>query len=195
MSPSLNRETEAPAGSVAAALNINIQVACGLPDFDPRAERPPTLSRAPRRGRYRARADVDARLAPLRVDAEAGVSDELLARRVGLTREIVRRWRRRQGIRGRRGRTPPQLGARYQLDALLDQDDGALVHLTATSPVHGRWRPPEYVLRRPLRYDAFVAVVVHAVGMFSTAELAEALGLEERDIVDAVALHGARSSS
>jgi hypothetical protein len=45
-----------------------------------------------------------------------------------------------------------------------------------------------------LRYDAFVEVIADAVERFSTAELAEALGFEERDIIDALALHARRAS-
>lgn len=184
-----------PRLTVAAALDINIELAAALPDFDPRAESLPASRRSTLRGKYRKRADVDTRLEPLRLDALAGVSDELIARRAGLTREQVRQWRRRERIAGRRGRTPPQLGARYALDALARRDDvGALVHLAASSPVGGRWRAPEYVLRRPLRYDAFVEVITDAVGRFTTAELAEALGFEERDIIDAIALHARRAS-
>ena len=180
--------------TVAAALDINIELAAALPDYDPRVETPPRSPRPTSRGPYKKRDDVDARLEPLRLDAVAGVPDQLIARRAGLTREVVRQWRRRERIAGRRGRTPPALGARYALDALLGRDVGALVHFAASSPVGGRWRPPEYVLRRPLRYDAFVEVISDAVGRFSTAELAEALGFEERDIVDAVALQARRAS-
>jgi hypothetical protein len=180
---------------VAVALGIDIEVAAALPDFDPRSETRTASPRPASRGPYKKRADVDARLGPFRLDAVAGVSDDLIARRAGLSREQVRQWRRRQRIAGRRGRTPPQLGARYALDALVHREDiGALVHLAASSPVQGRWRPPEYVLRRPLRYDAFVEVITHAIERFTTAELAEALGFEERDIIDALALHARRAS-
>jgi hypothetical protein len=65
----------------------------------------------------------------------------------------------------------------------------------ATSPVHGRWQPPVYALRRPLNYDRFVAVIAYTAEQFSTAELAEGLGFEERDILDALALHTARRAS
>jgi hypothetical protein len=83
----------------------------------------------------------------------------------------------------------------YQLNALLAHDVGPLVQLAASSPTHGRWRPPEYVLRRPLKYDAFVEVVVYGVERFSVGELAEALGFDERDVLDAIALNDARGTA
>ena len=183
-----------PAVSVAEALGIDVESACALPDYDPQAEHPPAVVRARLRGPYKKRAAVDALLEPLRADAQAGVPDELLGRRVGLTKGVVRQWRRREHIDGRR-RASAAVGTRFQLDAMLSRDAGAVVHLVAASPVHGRWRPPPYVLRQPLDYDAFVVVIAAAVEQFSTAELAGALGFEERDVLDAVVLHGARRAS
>ena len=192
MSPSNNNYD--PDVSVAVALGIDVEAACALPDYDPRAESPPAVVRARLRGPYKKRAMVDALLEPLRKDAQAGVPDELLGRRVGLTREVVRQWRRREHIDGRR-RGSPAAGVRFQLDAMLSRDACALVHLVAASPVRGRWRPPPYVLRCPINYDLFVAVIADAVTRFTPAQLADALGLEERDILDALALHGARRAS
>ena len=187
-----NSDPEHPDCTVAKALDINIEQAAALPRYDPSNECPPPLPKRALRGQYRSRAEVDQRLDPFRGDALAGVSDELIGRRVGLTKEIARQWRRRQGIGGRRGRLHLAEGARYQLDALLTHDVGPLVQLAASSPTHGRWRPPEYVLRRPLKYDAFVEVVVYGVERFTVGELAEALGFEERDLLVALALHNAR---
>ena len=183
-----------PDVSVAEALGIDVEAACALPDYDPQAECPPAVVRARLRGPYKKRAMVDALLEPLRADAQAGVPDELLGRRVGLTAEVVRQWRRREHIDGRR-RGSAAVGTRFQLDAMLSRDACAVVHLVAASPVCGHWRPPPYVLRQPLNYDAFVAVIAVAVEQFSTAELAGALGFEERDVLDAVVLHGARRAS
>lgn len=179
--------------SVAVALRIDVEAASALPDYDPQAEYPPAVVRSRLRGPYKKRATVDALLEPLRMDAQAGVPDELLGRRVGLTNEVVRQWRRRQHIHGERRASG--VGARFQLEALLSRDACAVVQLAAGSPVHGRWQPPGYVLRRPLNYDRFVAVIAHAVEQFSVGELAEALGFEQRDILDAFVLHSARRSA
>ncbi len=138
------------------------------------------------------RAEVDALLHPLHEDALAGVPDALLARRAGLTREQVRQWRRREGIPGRGGaRTVTE-----QLDyALRPRSDTApLLHAAATSAVGGTWEPPSYVLRTPLHYDRFVDLVAIAVQHFTSGEIGAALGVRERDVLDALRLHEARGA-
>ncbi len=182
--------------TVAAALGIDVASAEQLPDFDPAGEaHPGGATRAPRRGPYLKQAAVDERMDPLATDAAAGVPDRMLARRTGLSTEQVRQWRRRRRVRGRRGRTPAAAVMEYSIQGLGRTDLEPLIHMVASSPVGGAWRAPEYVLRRPLRYDGFVAVIAAAAREFSSLELAEALGFEERDILDALALHDARRSA
>ena len=182
--------------SVAELLGIDIKKAEALPRYDPQADCPAwARRRSPRRGRYQKRAVVDAGLGPFVVDARAGVSDEMIAHRAGFSREQVRQWRRRMGIKGRISRTPPLLSARYAIDALLNKDTQLLQHFVASSPVKGRWRAPEYVLRTPLKYDTFAEVVAYACARFRVDELAEGLGFEARDIEDALRLHNARRPS
>lgn len=180
--------------TVGEALGIDVADALALPRFDPRSqERPAVPVRASRRGSYTTAAVVDGALGPFRPDAEAGVSDALLAQRSGRSVGQVRQWRRRQGIRGRRGRAKRELAVAYMLGGLL-AGEPALQH--DVSPVRGAWAPPQYVLREPLHYRAFAEVchrLVTELG-YSTSEVAHAVGVLERDVEHAVRLFDARGT-
>jgi hypothetical protein len=162
-------------------------------DLDESPPPSPPQRRYGPRGPYMRRAEVDAVRHPLREDAWAGVPHILLARRAGVTREQVRQWRRREGIRGVHGARP----IAAQLDYTLRPRTGtaSLLHVAASSVVGGTWEPPSYVLRTPIHYDRFVEVVALAIEQFTTSEISAALGVRERDVLDAVRLHDARRAA
>ena len=180
---------------VAEALGIDVERARALPDFDPCAEVLTAATPRPlKRCKYVKAAVVDAELAPFLADARAGIPDAVLARRTGLRVSQIRKSRRRHDVRGRRGRTPTNLRTGYLAEHYIGRDVGAMQHVT-TSEVDGRWRAPEYVLREPLDYSKFAELVHWAVGTYSTAEIASAIGIAERDVIAAVVLHDARGAA
>ncbi len=179
---------------VGEVLDVDLAEVIKLPPYDPRDELPPTTTSGRPRGRYLRATEVDARLEPFIEDARAGVPDSMLAQRSGLTTERVRQWRRRHGINGRRGRPSAAQGRAYLVAPLLGERVPPVAQDVA-SPVGGRWRPPVYLLREPLRYDLFAACVAILVEQFTTAEIAAAIGFAERDVFDAVALYEARGGA
>lgn len=157
-----------------------------LPPYDPSDEPRPAMRPRGYRGCYRSAAEVEALLAPFIDDAIAGVPDRWIARRTGLSAQQVKQWRSRRRIRGRRGRLPAELGARFLLASFLGESTEPVPH--EVSPVGGAWRPPAYVLRRPLQYDAFVRAVRLLAGTMTTEEIALGIGIDERDVEIAVTL-------
>lgn len=164
-----------------------------LPGFDPADEAPPETRARRSRGPYLRATEVDARLAAFVEDARAGVPDAMVAQRSGLTTERVRQWRRRHHISGRRGRPSAAEGRAYLVAPLLGEPVPPVAQ-DVGSPVDGRWRPPVYLLREPLNYDLFAACVAVLVEQLTTAEISAAIGIAERDVFDAVALHEARGA-
>ncbi len=179
---------------VVDALGVDPTTTVELPPFEPADELPPEKKSRCRRGPYLRAAEVDAKLEPFVEDAHAGVPDSMLAQRSGLTTERVRQWRRRRGIQGRRGRPSAAEGRAYLVAPLLGERVPPVAQ-DVDSPVGGRWRPPVYLLREPLRYDLFTACVVVLVEQFTTAEISAAIGIAERDVFDAIALHEARGGA
>ena len=67
------------------------------------------------------------------------------------------------------------------------------LHVTASARLGGLWEVPEFVLRRPLDYDAFARVAFFlSDDLAMTAEaVAEALGVRPRDVEAALELWAA----
>lgn len=177
--------------TVAEILGIDGDAVRDLPSYSAAEDAPPPRARRGRRGRYLRAAEVDARLAPYVDDARAGVPDVMLASRTALTTERVRQWRRRHGIAGRRGRPSAQLGRTFLIAPLLGERVQPLPHDVA-SPVAGEWRPPVYLLREPLAYELFAECVVMLSERFTTEQIAQAIGIAERDVYDAIVLYECR---
>ncbi|MFO0680504.1 MAG: hypothetical protein U0234_00570 [Sandaracinus sp.] len=177
---------------VAELLGVELDIARELPPYDPRDETRPALRRGAR-GKYRHAAEIDALLAPFTNDAIAGVPDALLARRVGVSFEQVKHWRRRRHIQGRRGRAPTAVGTNFMLGALLGEPTEPVAH--EISPTHGQWRPPAYALRRPLSFGLFARMIAVLVESFTVDQIAQGFGFEERDVALALALWTERGAS
>lgn len=179
--------------TVADALGIALQEVSQVPPYHVGSE-PVTKARGrrTRSGRYTKAAEVDALLEEFRPDAEAGVPDEWLGRRVGLSKYQVARWRKRQGIARNPGRRP----ARRQFEVLAADVFGRnpmpLV-VPTDSPVDGQWEPPKYVLREPLDYGRFAELVHDLVRLgHAPATVAAGLGVRPADVEDACRLWVAR---
>lgn len=158
--------------------------------YDPHDEiRPSTRTRGPQR---RSASEVDTLLAPFFADALAGVADRLIAQRVGIDAQQVKRWRARRRIRGRRGRVPARMGTQFLIAGLLGDETVPVPH--DVSPVQGAWRPPVYALRQPLRYDLFARVVRVLAAEMTSEEIALGIGIEERDVLAALVLGAERGA-
>lgn len=98
----------------------------------------------------KAKGSAYARLDELEAEANAGASDEFLARTAAVTLETVRAWRSARKIKKSRKRqeTPDEIQA-LDLDGL---SYNAELHITQSSIAGGHWEPPQYVLRDPLSY-------------------------------------------
>ena len=184
-----NRERRRAELTVAEVVDVDRSTYATLPPYDPTHEVRPPRGRGVR-GSYRHAADIDALLAPYVDDALAGVPDRLLAERVGLSQQQVKLWRRRRHIPGRRRKTPAVVGTKFLLGHLLGEDTEPVPH--SVSPVCGEWRPPAYVLRRPLDYSLFARMVSALVDVFTVEEIAGGIGIDGRDITNALALVDAR---
>lgn len=143
-------------------------------------------------GQYSKAAEVDALLEDHKPDAEAGVPDEWLGRRVGLSKDQVSRWRRRHGI----GRSARRKSRRLPLEVMAVDVFGRnpMPRIVPTnSPVDGQWEPPRYVLREPLDYTRFAELVFDLVSIgHSPARVAAGLGVRPTDVDDACRLWAAR---
>jgi hypothetical protein len=141
-----------------------------------------------RRGKRASRVALDEYLD----DARAGASDARIARRAGATTSQVRRWRLQHGLVRPSGR--PTVARRLNelaLDVFAEEYIPVLHEVR--SPVSGAWSVPEYVVRRALDYAAFArAARVLVDAGFDARTAAAAIGVRERDIVDAIALAEAR---
>lgn len=175
--------------SVAAVLGVDAEACVDLPPFVVGTEAVSSRGGSSR-GTYLRRSAVDARLAPLQRDAEAGVPDAAIARHAGLTAERVRQWRRRHQIERHPGRPTRGVHFSFALSSLFGDGPPAIEHLTR-SRVGGTWEVPNYVLREPLDYNAFVEVVVRlrAAGMHEET-IARGIGVYPRDVKHAAALAG-----
>jgi hypothetical protein len=173
--------------TVAEALGIDPAACHDLLPFVVGTE-PVTPRRAASRGPYLRSTAVDARLAEFEGDARAGVPDTLIAGRAKLSPAVVRQWRRRHGIAGHSGRPPGRLQLSFGVAALFGDGPPAVEHLTR-SPVGGTWEVPEYVLREPLDYNAFVDAVQSLVRLgMDAAKIASGVGVCRRDVDHAVVL-------
>lgn len=169
--------------------------------FDPRVEDSAWLAPARGRGRNRGRMPslpeayrfLDDHYA---ADLDAGVEDADIARSSGLPVSVVVRWRREhRGVR--RAAHPAKKAAALKALELLGHDHGDVMHRTDASPVDGRWEVPEYVLRRPLDYTAFVTAcwaLWRKVGM-TPRRVAAALGVRVEDVNAALLLMSDRLRS
>lgn len=173
--------------TLAEALGIDPVTCQDLAPFVVGTE-PVTSRRAGSRGSYLRSDAVDSRLADFAADARAGVPDALIAGRARLTTSMVREWRRRHGIVGHRGRPPRRVQMAFGLASLFGDGPPAVEHLTR-SPLGGTWEVPEYVLREPLDYNAFVEAVqcLVSTGM-DAAKIARGLGVCRRDVDHAIVL-------
>jgi hypothetical protein len=187
------RSSSDHAVTVAERLDIDLAAVPELSPFTMGSASAPKQSRGKRRSYWR-RAELDRLLQDYAADAEAGVPDTQIASRVRVTKDQVKQWRRRHGIQGKRGRPPPEVPGRFIANALLGRGPRAVPH--RTSPVQGRWDVPEYVLRQPLDYGAFMELVAKLADEGFSAELiARGMGVIERDVHLAAELYFARRSS
>lgn len=120
-------------------------------------------------------------------DAAAGVPDATLARNAGVSTAAVRKWKRALGIK-----PSVELARADAVDAFgLGTKDYA--HRVESSPVHGTFEIPEYVLRHPLQYEALARHLYEMQRLLGStdAELAAAFGIRESDVATCVLLWGA----
>lgn len=169
--------------TVAKALEIDVARAADLPAF---VLNPPDARKChPRPAKHIKAEQVDAMLAPYRVDAVNGVPDKLIAARAKVSPMIMRAWRRRQKIEPPPGRRPYTMLLPYELQTMLGGAAARGPHPTSSSL--DAFEPPAYVLREPLDYACFVRVVatLRASG-FSIQQIASGVGVLDRDVAQAV---------
>jgi hypothetical protein len=177
MTASRNRRPQLP--QRAADLVEDPDAIDKLPPYEPFQDiRKPV--RRYKRGSYMTPMIIDGLLTRYIPDMQAGIPDHLIGRRVGLSPSQVKRWRGKKEIVGRRGPTPPLMGAQFMLGAMLGEQTAAVEH--EFSVVRGTWRPPAYALRCPLNYNLFVKMVVTLIKVFSVEEIAAGIGIEARDV-------------
>ena len=151
-----------------------------------------TTERAPAHHRL-APDEVDRELAQFEEDAGAGVPDELIARRSGLSVDTVARWRRRRGIKHPRGRPSAEQLIHRAAVELFGRPPADTWMRTRESPVMGRWEVPQYLLRRPLDYSAFAEATSKLMEAGLTpGRIAAGLGVRTEDVAVATTLWRAR---
>lgn len=138
--------------------------------------------RAPRRFPRRSRVSSFALLDEYLEEAKTGAPDEWLARATNVALTTVLEWRRERGIRREKEHKAVE-GVFWAVDMFGDREDSYL-HRAETSPIAGRWEPPEFVLRRPLRYAELCRHLHYLTTRLGTGSqlLAEAFGFKETDI-------------
>lgn len=120
--------------------------------------------------------------------AIAGVDDSVIAKRAKRSIAQVRAWRLAQGVRRASGRPTAQARIHAKAVELLGRSQAPVAVPVRQSPVLGRWEPPLYVLRDPLDYAKFVAIVDFAASKFSMDDITAGLGLRKVDVVIAARL-------
>ncbi|MBO6936768.1 MAG: hypothetical protein JJ863_17495 [Deltaproteobacteria bacterium] len=137
--------------------------------------------------------EVDEKLAELEEDARAGVPDDLIAARSGLSVNTVARWRRRHDIERPVGRPPAEQATERAAVELFGEATVAAWMRTRESPVMGRWEVPQYLIRRALDYTAFAeaASILTETGL-TPGRIAAALGVRPADVALATSLWSAR---
>ena len=122
------------------------------------------------------------RLDSIRQDAEAGTAIETLAIKASTTKKLVRAWLKDRGISVPAGRRM----LAEALDLFGDRGGFPLRHEVEAERGTRPFDPPKYLLREPLQYKGFCAAVgVLRRDGWSTAEIAEALGVRELDVMTA----------
>ena len=135
-----------------------------------------------RKKKHDPRRKVQAKLAVFLQDLAAGIPDERVAARSGLTTSQVKHARPRLGIKRPPGRQP-NWRHRHALRGFADPERASVVHEFA-SPVAGRWEPPRYTLRKPMSYERFLDIVQLGKAAGRTpAEVADGIGVREQDIM------------
>lgn len=123
---------------------------------------------------------MNKKLDPFEESSRSGVPDEVISERSGVSTTSVAQWRRAKGIKKPRGYAGGAQGQRYALQLLGDSFE---VPHAVKNTFGGNWKVPEYLLRVPLSYTAFCRLV-HGLEL-SAAEVAEAIGVKEQDVLDA----------
>lgn len=164
-----------------------------LPDL---VESPPPSPR-PKTSRRRNLAETTsfARLDEFRDEARAGAPDTWLVQKTGVSLGAVHRWRRHNTILRPRGRKRQEEVLSWALDAFGDGYDAEL-H-AVNSRVRGLWELPEFVLHKPLDYDALCRLVweLHNTCGHSAELISQAFGIREKDITMALELQAAHLDS
>lgn len=188
---------DAGATTVGEALGVEPRDIVDLDRFDVGQAPPEVTGRTARSAPspYRSEAETDELLADYLEDADAGVTDAAIARKTGLSRHQVGRWRRRQGITRKSGRPPTWQRASAMAIDMFGRPRSPTV-MPIASPVRSAWTPPEYLLRHPLDYDDFAELVITLVEAgFAPFKIASGIGVRERDVADACRLWAARGRS
>ena len=176
--------------TVGDLLGISIDDAQGVGFYDVGSEPVTTTRRVPppssKARRVKGR-ELEAYLAA----ARGGATDSEIARQAGVSLRRVRRWRQRNGIVRPRGRMPTEMRAVAAATELLSRPFEPVVSHVGDSPVQGRFEPPHYLLRAPLRYDLLCDLIaaLRKAG-FQPDEIARGIGLRLVDVEHAEALGG-----
>ncbi len=143
-------------------------------------------------GTYASRAEVDDKLERSVLDAQVGVPDEWIGRRVGLSKDQVARWRKRKGIDRKPGRPSSEVVADAMAVDVFGRNPPPCVS-RVDSVVEGQWEPPRYLLRLQLDYTRFAECVSRLIDSgLGPTEIAAGLGVRPRDVDHAARLWAVR---
>jgi hypothetical protein len=140
-----------------------------------RAERRPDIIQATRQ--------AFARLDRLREEADAGVPQESLALSAGTTKKMVKAWLKERGI----NTSGSKRLLSDAIDLFGDRQGFPARHQVEAEKGTKPFRPPKFLLREPIRYSGFCAVVQALVAAgWQPSEIASALGFRELDVMNAL---------
>jgi hypothetical protein len=133
-----------------------------------------------RRTHQLSREESFSRLDPFLEEAKAGAPDDWLARKAGVSLEVVLWWRKEKGVVRRRG--PQRAREEVVWAAGFGMDYDPKLH-SAGSDLSGEWSAPEYLLRKPLKYREFCRLVyaLHVQLAAGPELIATAFGVRIRD--------------
>lgn len=129
------------------------------------------------------------RLDQLEREAKAGAPDPWLSKEARCSVALVRTWRREKGITRSRGPARREEMDSFAL-GLLGRPVPDVLMRTTSSPIKGRWEPPEFVLRGEVDYEGLVNLMhyLHRQGGFPLKKIADSLGFTHRTVQQAIAL-------